>query len=58
MAITPPQCLAYVLAQVGVSTIVPGCKDLEQLAEAQAYWKAGDEEKDFSAIIAGFQAVC
>lgn len=53
--ITPVQCLAYVLAQVGVSTIVPGCKDLEQLAAALAYWRTTDEEKDFSAVVAGFQ---
>jgi hypothetical protein len=54
-AITPLQCLAYVLAQVGVSTIVPGCKNLAQLAATLAYWRATAEEKDFSAVVAGFQ---
>lgn len=29
--ITAIQCLAYILAQPGLSTVVPGCKDLEQL---------------------------
>lgn len=53
--ITPVQCLSYVLAQVGVSTTVPGCADLEQLAAALAYWEAAEEEKDFSAIVAEFQ---
>jgi hypothetical protein len=52
-SITPVQCLAYVLAQVGVSTIVPGCKDLEQLSAALAYFKAGGKEKDFSTALAG-----
>ena len=53
--ITPVQCLSYVLSQVGVSTIVPGCKDLEQLAAALAYWQATEEEKDFSSVVSGFQ---
>jgi uncharacterized protein len=53
--ITPVQCLAYVLSQVGVSTIVPGCKDLEQLAAALAYWQATEEQKDFAAVVSGFQ---
>jgi predicted aldo/keto reductase-like oxidoreductase len=52
--ITPVQCLSYVLAQVGVSTTIPGCKDREQLAAALAYWDASEEERDFSAIVAGF----
>jgi predicted aldo/keto reductase-like oxidoreductase len=53
--ITPVQCLAYVLAQVGVSTTVPGCADLEQLAAALAYGQATEEEKDFSTVITDFQ---
>jgi predicted aldo/keto reductase-like oxidoreductase len=53
--ITPVQCLAYVLAQVGVCTTVPGCANLEQLAAALAYGPATEEEKDFSALVADFQ---
>ena len=53
--ITPVQCLSYVLAQVGVSTIVPGCKDLNELGQALAIWGASEEEQDFSAAVAGFQ---
>jgi predicted aldo/keto reductase-like oxidoreductase len=49
------QCLAYALSQAGVSTIVPGVKDLEQLAAAQAYWQASDEERDYSQVLASFQ---
>ena len=53
--ITPVQCLSYVLAQVGVSTAVPGCKSLEEVAAAQAYWASTEEERDFSAVVAEFQ---
>jgi uncharacterized protein len=52
-AITPLQCLAYCLEQTGVSTVVPGCKDLEQLAGVLAYFQAGEKEKDFSSALAG-----
>lgn len=50
--ITPVQCLAYVLAQAGMSTVVPGCKDPEELSAALAYFDAGEEEKDFSSALA------
>jgi uncharacterized protein len=53
--ITPVQCLSYVLAQTGVSTIVPGCQDLEQLTAALAYIQASEAERDFSGLLAGFQ---
>ncbi|MHB1133154.1 MAG: aldo/keto reductase [Chloroflexota bacterium] len=53
-AITAVQCLAYVLAQTGVCTVVPGCQDLAQLAAAQAYWTASAEEKAFAPILSAF----
>jgi len=52
--ITPIQCLSYVLAQTGLSTTVPGCKNLDQLAQAQAYWTANEEERDYAAVLASF----
>ncbi|HNT78683.1 MAG TPA: aldo/keto reductase [Anaerolineae bacterium] len=55
--ITPVQCLAYTLSQVGVSAAVPGCADLEQLHAALAYEQATDAEKDFSDILADFEQV-
>ena len=54
-AVTPVRCLSYVLSQAGVSTIVPGCKDLKELEEALGYWSASDEEKDFSALVTDFE---
>jgi len=55
VAITPAQCLAYVMAQPGLSTIVPGCKDVAQLHAALAYFQASEEERDFSAVMSSFQ---
>ena len=54
LTITPAQCLAYVLAQSGVSTVVPGCKNLAELHSVQAFWDLGEEEKDYSAIVSDF----
>ena len=53
--ITAAQCLSYTLSQVGVCTVVPGCKDLAQLADAMAYCEASDEQKDYSGALADFQ---
>ena len=47
-SITPVQCLSYTLSQIGVSTTVPGVKDLDELRAAIHYLDATDEEKDFS----------
>ncbi|TEU19515.1 MAG: hypothetical protein E3J21_03495 [Anaerolineales bacterium] len=52
--ITPVQCLSYVLAQVGVSTAVPGVKDNAELAAALHTLEATDAERDFSATITDF----
>jgi len=53
--ITPTHCLAYVLDQVGVSTIVPGCKNLDELAQVQNFWSTSPEERDYAMILPAFQ---
>ena len=53
--VTPVQCLSYVLSQPGVSTLVPGCKDLHELGQALAYWRATEDERDFSAVLPDFE---
>jgi predicted aldo/keto reductase-like oxidoreductase len=53
--ITPWQCLAYVLVQGAVSTTVPGCKSVEEMAEVLAYWGASAAERDFSALLPAFE---
>ncbi len=52
--ITPVQCLAYVLAQPGLSVAVPGCKDQAQVAAAQAIWSASPAERDFAPVLSDF----
>ena len=49
--ITPVRCLSYVLAQIGVSTTVPGVKNTTELAAALHTLEATDAERDFSGII-------
>jgi len=52
--ITPTHCIAYVLSQP-VSTTVTGVKSAAELEAALHYWKASDEEKDYSAILDNIQ---
>ena len=53
--ITPAKCLNYTLSQMGVSTTIPGVKNVEELKESLAYIIASDEEKDFSSIVKEFK---
>ena len=55
--ITPVRCLAYTLAQIGVTAAVPGCASVDELEAALAYEGAGAEERDFSEILTNFQQV-
>lgn len=51
---TTTRCLSYVLSQIGVSTVIPGVKNLQELKEITAYSNSTVEQKDYSEIIAGF----
>ncbi len=53
--ITPVQCIGYSLSQVGVSTVMPGVKNNQELYEAIQYLKATDEERDHTGIIKDFK---
>lgn len=48
---TPVKCISYTLSQPGVSCLVAGVKDSEQLREALKYIDASAEERDFKSII-------
>lgn len=48
---TPIQCLANSVSRPGVSVVVPGVSNQEQLRESLAYIDATQQEKDFSSII-------
>ncbi len=50
IVLTPVQCINYVLSQPGVCTVVPGCKNVEEMKAALAFLDATDEEKDYTAI--------
>ncbi len=54
-AITPVLCTSYILSQVGVSCIVPGVRNVEQLEQVLAYVDATHEEKDFSCVLEDFK---
>jgi predicted aldo/keto reductase-like oxidoreductase len=54
-SITPIQCISYVLEQTGVSTVVPGCKDINQLSDTLSYRHATEAEKDFTGVLSNFQ---
>jgi predicted aldo/keto reductase-like oxidoreductase len=53
--ITPIHCISYILSQVGVSCIVPGVKNVEELDAALAYVDVKDEERDYSGLLEDFK---
>lgn len=50
LALSPVQCLSYVLSQPGITTALTGCRKPEEVEAAIAYLDAGQEQRDFSAI--------
>lgn len=54
-SVTPVKCLDYALSQTGVSTAVPGVKNIDELKEVLQYLEATEEEKDFSSVVRDFQ---
>ena len=50
IVLTPVQCLNYALSQPAVCTVVPGCKNREEIKSALYFLDATDEERDFSTI--------
>jgi len=45
------QCLNYALTRPGVSTVLPGCKSIEEVRSALKYLEESDEKKDHSHLI-------
>ncbi|MFC1982570.1 aldo/keto reductase, partial [Chloroflexota bacterium] len=50
IVLTPVQCINYVLSQPGVCTVVPGCRNAEEMKDALVFLDATDKEKDYIAI--------
>ncbi len=51
----PVHCLSYALAQMGVSAVVPGVKNMEELQATLAYLDTAPAQRDYSALIESFQ---
>lgn len=51
-ALSPLQCIHYVLTRPGISAIMCGYDTKEQIDEAVSYETAGDDEKDYASVIA------
>jgi len=47
IALTPVQCISYILDQNKATIALPGFKSVDELKEALAYFTATDEEKDY-----------
>lgn len=50
LALTPTQCISYILSQTGVTCALPGFKNVEELNQSLAYFNASEEERDFGII--------
>lgn len=45
---TPIQCLHYALSRPAVSSVLPGCKDPDEVKDLMRYFEADDTEKDYT----------
>ncbi|MFC2105056.1 aldo/keto reductase [Candidatus Bipolaricaulota bacterium] len=52
--ITPIQCLAYVLDQQDVTTVVPGCRSVVELNGVLGYYSANSKQRDYAPILPAF----
>lgn len=52
--VSAAQCLSYILAQRGVSCIVPGCASVEHLNDALAWYDNTPEQNDFAALLSEY----
>lgn len=53
VALTPVQCIHYVLTRPAVAAIMAGFDNPQQVEEAVAYETATQEEKDYATVLAG-----
>lgn len=51
VALTPVQCLAYVLAKPSVACALSGANTCQELQQALDYVTASDEDKDYSSVL-------
>ncbi|MCL1794111.1 MAG: aldo/keto reductase [Oscillospiraceae bacterium] len=48
---TPVNLISYALAQIGVSTVVPGCANPNEIEEILAYCNCAEELRDYSGAV-------
>ena len=53
--VTSQRCLHYILNLPGVSAVVPGVANLEELEDCLSYYSASEEEKDYSGLLKSFE---
>jgi uncharacterized protein len=49
--LSPIQGINYALSTIGVSTVVPGCGNIQELEADLAYFSAPEKERDYSSVI-------
>ena len=54
-AASPMQCMHYSLSQPGVSTVLVGVRNIQELEEDLRYLEAGAEEKGYASLLADVQ---
>ena len=61
-ALTPYQCLQYVLDRPGVLTVLPGVRNMDDLKAVLGFFDASEKERDYAVISqfapAGAQGRC
>jgi uncharacterized protein len=50
--LTPAKGIHYALSQIGVSTVIPGCKNTQELETDLHYLAATGEERDYADVVA------
>jgi uncharacterized protein len=56
-AITPYQCLSYVLARPEVSAALPGCKATTELAQVLGYGASSAAQRDYRSLLPMFESL-
>lgn len=51
VALTPTQCIHYALSQPGVTTVLGGFRNVEELMQSVHYCEATDSERDFAPVL-------
>jgi len=57
MALTPIKCIHYALTRPGVTAVMSGVQNVQNLLETLRYETASDEEKDYAVIFSKFPKI-